>query len=151
MEEISKPNIILDPIKIIDITESAHVVGTVAIGPEVVIEEIPNSEKFTEFPNRQSSLRAKDDNHKTVYAMHEIAKKLYRCPCCTDLIEIGSEHTVKRTIQADKKYQHHHLHSGCFTNEVIDTLKDIKIVEASFTARKNLDKRRKKHMKRKSS
>lgn len=126
----------------------AETLGQIAING--LVSPKLNSDIFADLPDRHSSLQAKNKDKKTVYAMHEIAKKLYQCMCCSNLIEIGSEHTVMRTIQVDKKYQHNHVHSSCFSGELINKLSDVSVVDSHVTERKNLNLRRQKYMRRRS-
>lgn len=84
-------------------------------------------ERFAELPSRKEALRAKDKDNLTVFLSFAIAKKLYRCPCCSEYINIGSEHVILSRVQMSKRYTHHHIHFNCAHEKILPTLTSIQI------------------------
>lgn len=94
-------------------------------------------EKYDNLPNRRDALRGKDKDNLTVFLSHGMAKKLYRCPCCSVNIDIGSPHVIMSRVQVSKRYTHHHLDSSCAHNKILPNLRNITIIrhdEASAAA-----------------
>ena len=94
-------------------------------------------ERFAELPSRREALRAKDKDNLTVFLSFGVAKKLYRCLCCRDNINIGDSHAILSRVQMSKRYTHHHIDFTCVQDKVLPTLTDIKVIdpqEASATA-----------------
>jgi hypothetical protein len=102
-------------------------------------------ERFAELPSRREALRAKDADNHTVFLSRSIAKKLYRCPCCTGDIPIGSEHVVISRVQMSKSYTHHHLDFSCTHETVLPSLRYIQIVDPKEAAVTAMNKRRRRY------
>jgi RimJ/RimL family protein N-acetyltransferase len=103
-------------------------------------EQITNPqdlERFAELPSRREALRAKDKDNLTIFLSFGVAKKLYRCPCCSGDISIGDSHTILSRVQVSKRYTHHHIDFTCVQDKILPVLTDIKVIdpqEASATA-----------------
>ena len=116
MKDIPKPELNQLPI---NEDEIRLVLGSTAIEPLV------NSlglERFADLPNRREALCGKNKDNITVYLSFAIAKKLYRCLCCSGDIPIGSEHVILSQVQLSKQYTHHHLDFICTQKQIIPSL-----------------------------
>lgn len=116
------------------------------IVPEEFIDEVFTAnqlelERFAEMPNRREALRAKDSDNFTVFLSHAIAKKLYRCPCCTGDIAIGSEHVIINRVQMSKQFTHHHLDFKCTQQIVLPTLREIRVIDPKETSATAMNRR----------
>ena len=51
-----------------------------------------------------------------------VAKKLYRCPACRQIIDIGADHVFVHYLDADPPYDHEHWHTGCAADKLVRNL-----------------------------
>lgn len=98
-------------------------------------------DRFEDLPDRRKSLRAVDSSGLSVFAGHSIAKKLYRCPCCTEDIEIGSEHVIFSRVNSKKSESHHHMDRKCFSSLVLPRLVAITTIPSHETSGSVLNKK----------
>ena len=127
------------------VTSELEEESTPALDTKTPTDIVPNSEKFVDYPNRQKSLRGVDANGKSVFAKTAIAKKLYRCACCPNEINIGSEHVFVYTVQPTKHYDHHHIHGQCFGERILNNWSEVKVIETKETEPKRLTQRSRRH------
>ncbi len=120
------------------VAEETEVVPVEPTEPQTAAQEIQNSERFIDYPNRRKSLRGINSNGQTVYAKTTIAKKLYRCSCCPNAIDIGSEHVFTWIVQQLQEHSHHHTHNSCFHERLIDTLDNLKAIDVKETSPQKL-------------
>ncbi|MDB5163922.1 MAG: hypothetical protein JWS12_540 [Candidatus Saccharibacteria bacterium] len=98
-------------------------------------------ERYADFPNRRQALRGKDSENLTVFLSHAIAQKLYRCPCCSGDIPIGSEHVIMSRVQMSKKYTHHHVDFTCTQAVILPSLTTIEKINPQDASASAVNKR----------
>jgi RimJ/RimL family protein N-acetyltransferase len=102
-------------------------------------------ERFAGLPSRREALRAKDKDNLTVFLSLAVAKKLYRCLCCSGDINIGSEHVILSRVQISKRHNHHHIDFACTHEKILPTLKDIKVINPNETTASAMNARNRKY------
>jgi len=103
-----------------------------------------NIEKDLPLPSRKLSLSGRYENGDWAYLSRGIGRKLYRCPCCQGIIDIGEEHTIVSLVKVDKgsQYDHHHLHSQCAQQEILPRLHGVKEILPKQTTPESMNRRR---------
>lgn len=77
---------------------------------------------LTELPSRRTSIQGETFEGERLRLSLSVAKKLYRCPACRQIIDIGAEHVFVHYLSAEPPYDHEHWHSGCAGTKLIRNL-----------------------------
>lgn len=81
-------------------------------------------------PNRRQSLEGVTFDGASLRLVYTIARKLYRCPGCSQAIEIGSAHTLVQYLSSQPR-RHQHWHRECAARQVTRELKTRRVVQAN--------------------
>lgn len=97
---------------------------------------------MAEIPSRRTSIQGETYEGTRLRLSLSVAKKLYRCPACRGLIDIGAEHIFVHYLDADLSYDHEHWHTDCAASRLIRNLASSSSVPAPKAPRANRRGRR---------
>ena len=97
--------------------------------------------RFSGLPDRRQSLTGVDDLGDEVWFIRSISQKLYRCGCCHDSIEPGDEHVVVQYVFRSGGTEHSHWHRRCVEEALYPSIRALRTVSASESARGRLESR----------
>lgn len=97
----------------------------------IVRSNVIDFDQFVDLPNRRESIRAFNTDGESVFLNFSVAKKLYRCSECRGDIPIGVGHAVMAIVRANKRHNHHHIHTSCVQESVLPKLRKIQTIRYS--------------------
>lgn len=93
-------------------------------------------------PSKRTSVEGETYEGERVRLSLSVAKKLYRCPSCRQMIGIGSDHVFVHYLDADPAFDHEHWHSGCAGERLLRNLARARNVPAPKAPRRTRKSRR---------
>jgi hypothetical protein len=81
-------------------------------------------------PDRRRSVEGETFEGDRLRLSFDIARKLYRCPGCRGLIDVGAAHVYVHYLDADPPWDHEHWHSGCASQKLLRLMTERKEVSA---------------------
>ena len=99
--------------------------------------------ELDDLPTKKRAIKGiKKDSNSEVLIRTSVSDKLYFCPGCGILIEIGLSHTLVVYIDRRSAYETHgHWHFGCMQQMVLPKLSSVEVIDADMVRKSAVNKR----------